>query len=88
MSEAIEIKGDYDGKEYFMAGYLVGLTSDERVSDELLLDMFEKSAIAEIQALVRIIKEQLSEGLIEKDAAVKYLGKKFLEFAKSNSLIG
>lgn len=88
MSEAIEVKGDYGGKEYFMAGYLVGLTSDERVSDELLLNMFEKSAIGEIQALVRIIKEQLSEGLIEKDAAVKYLGKKFFEFAKSNSLIG
>ncbi len=88
MSEAAEGKFDYGGKEYFMAGYLVGLTIDERVSDEELLEMFEKSSIKEIQALVKIIKEQLTEGVIEKDAAVKFLGKKFLEFAKNNSLIG
>ena len=87
MSEAADSKIDYGVKECFMAGYLVGLTTDERVSNEELLEMFEKSSIKEIHALVQIVKEQLSEGIIEKDAAVKYLGKKFLEFAKNKSLL-
>ena len=87
MSESSDNKFDYGSKECFMAGYLVGLTTDERVSDDEMLGMFEKSSIKEIRELVNIIKEQLTEGLIEKDAAVKYLGKKFLAFAKNNSLL-
>ena len=44
MSESSDNKFDYGSKECFMAGYLVGLTTDERVSDDEMLGMFEKAA--------------------------------------------
>jgi len=87
MTETTENKKERNDKECFMMGYLVGITTNERVSDDKMLEMFGQNNMPEIQALVHLINEQLNEGLIEKDVAVKFLGKKFREFAKSNSLL-
>lgn len=87
MSEAEESKAQNSEKECFMMGYLVGLTTNERVPDDRMLEMFGQNNVPQIQVLVRLIQEQLSDGLIEKDEAVKFLGKKFLEFAKKNNFL-
>ena len=87
MTETTENKKERNDKECFMMGYLVGITANERISDDKMLEMFAKNNTPEMQALVRLITEQLNEGLIEKDVAVKFLGKKFREFAKNNGLL-
>ena len=87
MADNAESRNERNDKECFMMGYLVGLTTNERIADDKMIEMFGRNNMPEIQALVRLIKEQLSDGLIEKDEAVKFLGKKFHEFARSSSFL-
>lgn len=85
-SNTTQNNSSYDIKESFMVGYLVGLTT-EKPQTHKLLNMLENNNIQQMHAHVQVINEQLKDGLIKEDVVVKYLGKKFAEFAKKQGLL-
>ena len=70
--------------EGLIIGYIIGLTSEQKVKEnnEKLIALLDSIRIDKVQTYVKLIKEQLKEGFIQEDEALRFLSKKFKELAK------